>query len=178
MCRISFGFIVSMVFVFGIAIETTNATLMPVLEVDSSQYTMEDFNPVHIGNELRIDYFAKNVSTFTDPGNAFKNIEISAGTNNGAYDAQLPDGWEVIFYENKTRFHTSNSSYYIYPSETEPTLFSLFYFNTTMTTGQSQAGTPLGLWSDSVSVNIAVVPEPSTIVLLSLGAFCFRKRKR
>jgi hypothetical protein len=178
MGRISFSFFALAGLVFAVAIDTANATLMPILEVNSSQYAVADFNTAHIGNELRIDYFVKNVSTFTDPGNAFKNIEISAGTNNGAYDAQLPDGWEVIFYEDKTRFHTSNSSYYIYPGETAPTLFSLFYTNTTMTTGQSQAGTPLGLWSDPVSANIADVPEPSTITLLSLGAFCFRKRKR
>lgn len=175
--KISFGFLILIGFVFEVAVGTANATLMPILEVDSSQYTVADFNSAHIGNELKIDYFVKNVSTFADPGNAFKNVEISAGTNHGAYDAEVPVGWEVIFYEDKTRFHTADSLYYIYPGETEPTLFSLFYSNTTITTGQSQAGTPLGLWTDPVSVNIADIPEPSTIVLLGLAAFCLRKRK-
>lgn len=165
-------------FVLGIVAETANATLMPIIEVDSSQYAIADFNSSHLGNELRIDYFVKNVSTFTDPGNAFKNVEISAGTNNGAYDAQVSEGWEVIFYEDKTRFHTADSLYYIYPGETEPTLFSLFYSNTTITTGQSEAMTPLGLWTDPVSVNIAEIPEPSTITLLGVGTLCLGRRKK
>ena len=177
MLKISFGFLVLAGLVFGSATNTAYATLMPILEVDSSQYTVADFNSAHLGNELRIDYFVKNVSTFADQGNAFKNVEISAGTNNGAYDAQVPEGWDVIFYEDKTRFHTADSLYYIYPDETESTLFSLFYSNITITTGQSQAGTPLGLWSDPVSVNIADIPEPSTIALLGIAAFCLRKIK-
>jgi len=172
--KISFAFLVSIGLLLGIIAGTVNATLMPILEVDSSQYAIADFDLTNPGDELRIDYFVKNVSTFTDPGNAFKNVEISAGTNHGAYDTQVPEGWEVIFYEDKTRFHTADSLYYIYPDETESTLFSLFYSNITITTGQSQAGTPLGLWTDPVLVN---VPEPSTILLLGLAALCLRKKE-
>lgn len=174
MLKISFGFFVLVGLVFGSATNTADATLMPILEVDSSQYTIADFDSSHPGNELKIDYFVKNVSTFADPGNAFKNIEINAGTSQGVYEAQMPEGWEAIFYEDKMRFHTSDSLYYIYPGETDPTLFSLLYSNTNITTGQSQAITPLGLWTDPVSVN---VPEPSTILLLGLAALCLRRKE-
>ena len=159
MLKISFGFLVLAGLVFGSATNTAYATLMPILEVDSSQYTVADFNSAHLGNELRIDYFVKNVSTFTDPGNAFENIEINAGINQGVYDALVPVGWEAIFYEDKTRFHTSDFEYYIYPGETEPVEFSLFYSNPQITIGLSCAMNPLGIWSDTVSVLTADVPE-------------------
>lgn len=171
-----FRILLGLFILLGIVTEPLHATIMPIIEVDSSQYAIADFDLANPGDELRIDYFVKNVSTFTDPGNAFKNIEVNAGTNQGAYDASVPAGWEVIFYEDKTRFHTSNSLYYIYPGETEPTLFSLLYSNTNITTGQSQAMTPLGLWTDPVSVNI-VIPEPSTILLLALAALCLRRKE-
>lgn len=170
-------------FFFGLFVLTTmtnvaSATIMPILEVDSSQYTISDFDFTDPGNELKIDYFVKNVSTFTDPGNAFENIEINAGTNQGVYDALVPAGWEAILYEDKTRFHTSDFLYYIYPGETEPVEFSLYYSTPQLTAGQSQAMSPLGFWSDTVPALTADVPEPSMIALLGFGIFYLRKRKR
>lgn len=117
-----------------------------------------------------------HISTFEDPGNAFENIEINAGINQGVYDALIPAGWEAIFYENKTRFHTADFEHYIYPGETEPTEFSVFYSNPEITIGLAQAMNALGIWSDTVLVKIGVIPEPSTIVLLSLGILCLRKK--
>ena len=171
--KIFLGSFTAIVFVLG---AVANATIMPILEVDSSLYTIADFDVVDPGNELRIDYFVRNISTFEDPGNAFENIEINAGTNHGVYDALVPTGWEAIFYEDKTRFHTADFEYYIYPGEVEPVEFSLFYSNPEITIGLSQAMNPLGIWSDTVLVKIGVIPEPSTIALLGLGVFYLRKR--
>ncbi len=179
--RISFGFwkcIILAGFILGVATNAAKATLMPILDVNSSQYTIADLDLTDPGDELKIDYFVKNVSTFTDPGNAFKNIEIDAGTNQGVYEASIPQGWETIFYEDKTRFHTADHLYYIYPDEIEPVLFSLLYSDTTRTLGQSQAMTPLGLWTDPVPVLTANVPEPSTITLVALGTLCLGRRKK
>ena len=181
MFNISFAFHVRIILwglILGIIANTANATIMPILEVDSSLYAIADFDLVDPGNELRIDYFVRNISTFDDPGNAFENIEINAGTNQGVYDASVPDGWEAIFYESKSRFHTADFEHYIYPGETEPTEFALFYSNPEMTIGLSQAMNPLGIWSDTVLVKIGAVPEPSTIALFSLGILCLRKRRK
>ena len=174
----SFVFFTCIFIVEFILATTANATTMPILDVDSSQYTIADLDLTDSGDELKIDYFVKNISTFTDPGNAFKNIEITAGTNQGVYDALIPQGWETIFYEDKTRFHTADPLYYIYPDDIEPVLFSLLYSDTIITLGQSQAMTPLGLWTDPVSVLTADVPEPSAIALLALGISCLGKRKK
>ncbi len=171
--KIFLGFFAVITLAFG---TMANATLMPILEVDSSLYTIADFDLVDPGNELRIDYFVRNISTFDDPGNAFENIEINAGTNHGVYDALIPAGWEAIFYEDKTRFHTADFEHYIYPGEVEPIEFSLFYSNPEITIGLSQAMNPLGIWSDTVLVKIGVIPEPSTIALLGLGLVCIRKK--
>ena len=176
--KVSFVFLTCIFVVEFILATTANATIMPMLDVDSSQYTISDLDLTDPGDELKIDYFIKNVSTFTDPGNAFKNIEINAGTNQGVYEALIPQGWETIFYEDKTRFHTADPLYYIYPDEIEPVLFSLLYSDTTITLGQSQAMTPLGLWTDPVAVLTADVPEPSTIALVALGALCLRKKQK
>ena len=171
--KISFKFFIYTIlegFVLGAIVNTAHATLMPILEVDSSLYAIADFDIVGLGNELRIDYFVRNISTFAEPGNAFENIEIYAGINQGVYDALVPTGWEAVFYEDKTRFHTGYN--YIYPDEPEPTLFSLFYSNTELTIGLSQAMNPLGIWSDTVLVKIGNVPEPSVIILFSMGMLC------
>ena len=176
--KISFVFITCIFAIELILATTANATTMPILDVDSSQYTIADFDLIDPGDELKIDYFVENVSTFTDPGNAFKNIEINAGTNQGVYEALIPLGWETIFYEDKTRFHTADPLYYIYPDDIEPVLFSLLYSDTIITLGQSQAMTPFGIWTDPVAVLTADVPEPSTIALITLGTLCLGRRKK
>ena len=154
------------------------ATALPIsVEIDSSQYSISDFDSSYLGNEMRIDYLVKNTSSFSDPSNAFKTIEISAGTGNTVYEALVPQGWTASIYEDRTVFSTGDHLSYIYPDQTEAISFSLFYENTDMITGDGQAMTPLGLWTDTVPVTIAI-PEPLTIALFGFGAFLFVKGSR
>ncbi len=157
---------------------TTTAMALPIsVDIDSSQYYIAEFYFALPGDELRIDYLVYNTSSFSDPSNAFKTIEILAGRNNSVYDFWVPEGWIADISEDKTVFSTSDSSNYIYPGQPLPVVFYLLFDNTALTTGQGQAMTPLGLWADPVSVNIAEVPEPSTIALLGFGLL-LAKRKR
>ena len=155
-----------------------SASALPIeVEIDSSQFSIFDFEPSFLGDELQIDYLVTNISSFADPSNAFKTIEISAGISNTVYEALAPQGWTASILEDKTVFSTGDSLSYIYPDDIQAVSFSLFYENIAMSTGQGLAMTPLGLWTETVPVTIAV-PEPSIIALLGFGSLLFLKRNR
>ncbi len=168
--------VVLAVLVFGLAVVVPVIGLPISVEIDSSQYYIADFDLSDFGDELQIDYLVTNTSSFDDPSNAFKTIEISAGVSNTVYEALAPLGWTASIFEDKTVFSTNDSLSYIYPGDIPAVSFSLFYENIEMTIGQGLAMTPLGLWTETVPVTIAV-PEPLAIMLLSTGILLFRKKK-
>ena len=146
-----------------------------MMTVDTESY-INDYTGSHPGNELQIIYTVTNTTPGTDPDDRLINFTLSAGSNQGVYDAVAPTDWTFTINADDTFFSTNDTSKYIQPNNGQG-VFEIYSTNLGTMQGLAKAASVGNGGFNDVTVDIPA-PEPGTMALMALGLFGLMAKRR